>query len=32
MKSVESMMMLIDKLQKSKTNADFLGMMSKSMR
>lgn len=32
MKSVESMMMLIDKLQKSKTNNEFLGMMSKSMR
>lgn len=32
MKSVEAMMMLNDKLAKSKTNAEFLGMMSKSMR
>jgi transcription termination factor Rho len=32
MKSVDAMMMLIDKLQKSKTNADFLGMIGKSMR
>ncbi|MFO0816095.1 MAG: transcription termination factor Rho [Gemmatales bacterium] len=32
MKSVDGMMMLIDKLQKSKTNAEFLDKMGKSMR
>jgi transcription termination factor Rho len=32
MKSVDAMMMLIDKLQKSKTNSEFLDKMGKSMR
>jgi transcription termination factor Rho len=32
MKSVDAMMMLVDKLQKAKTNAEFLEKLGKSMR
>jgi transcription termination factor Rho len=32
MKSVDAMMLLVDKLQKNKTNAEFLEKISKSMR